>query len=138
MQATDSGDLDERLGEYRAQAVARRQARIRSNVAAAACLLDVVAVGLIAGQVHGPVRQAVGLAFCLIVPGWAVIGQFRLHNAALEAGLTVAVSLAALLVVAQLAITFGAWHLTVVDVVVGIACLPSLVWHATARLRAPT
>jgi uncharacterized membrane protein len=109
-------------------------------VSVVVCTLDVVALGLIAGQAHGLIRQIVGVAFCLVVPGWAIVGQLRLHNVPLEAGLVVAVSLASLLVVAQLAITFNAWHLTAVDVVVCVACLPSLVWQATAarRLRAPT
>jgi uncharacterized membrane protein len=140
VQAADPGDLDARLGEYRESALSRRQDRIRSSVSVVVCTLDVVALGLIAGQAHGLVRQIVGVAFCLVVPGWAIVGQLRLHNVPLEAGLVVAVSLASLLVVAQLAITFNAWHLTAVDVVVCVACLPSLVWQATAarRLRAPT
>jgi uncharacterized membrane protein len=140
VRAPDSGAVEARLGEYRAQAVSRRQRQIRSNVAVAACALDLVTMGLIAGQAHGPFRQVIGLAFCLFVPGWAIIGRLRLHNAALEAGLAVAVSLESLLVVAQLAITFGAWSLTGVDVVVCIACVPSLLWQATEqrRFRAPT
>jgi uncharacterized membrane protein len=138
--STDAGDVDARLSEYRALAVSRRQRRFRSNVAAGACALDLVTLVLIAGQVHGPLRQVVGLAFCLIVPGWAIIGPLHLHDAALEAGLAVAASLAALLIVAQLAITFGAWGLTAIDVVVCVASLPSLVWQTMQRrrLRAPS
>lgn len=140
MRATDPDDLDERLSEYRAIAVARRQRRLRSNVAAVACGLDLVTLGLVAAQVHGPFRQAVGLAFCLIVPGWAIVGLLRLHDAALEAGLAVAVSLASLLVVAQIAVTFGTWRLTAVDAAVCVACLPSLVWQTLEprRSRAPS
>ncbi len=135
MGSADTGDLDARLSEYRALAVSRRQRRFRSNVAAGACALDLVTLVLIAAQVHGPLRQLVGLAFCLIVPGWAIIGPLRLHDAALEAGLAVAASLAALLIVAQLAVSFGAWELTGVDVVVCVACLPSLAWQTMERRR---
>jgi uncharacterized membrane protein len=130
---TDEGDVDARLGEYRAHAISRQQDRVRQNVALAACVLDLCALGLIAGQAHGPVRQVFGLACCLLVPGWAIVGPLRLHHAALEASLAVATSLASLLVVAQIAITFGIWHLTAIDVVVSLACLPSLVWQAAGR-----
>jgi uncharacterized membrane protein len=135
VRAADHDALDERVSKYRALAVERRQRRFRSNVAACALALDVATLGVIAGQLHGPVRQLVGLAFCLIVPGWAIVGPLRLHDAALELGLTIAASLASLVVVAQLAITFGAWGLTAIDVTVAVACLPSLAWQMTGRRR---
>jgi len=140
LRETRPGDLDERLSEYRALAISVRQRRLRSSVAAAACVLDLVTLVLIAGEAHGLVRQLVGLAFCLVVPGWAIVGPLRLHDAALEVGLTVAASLASLMVAAQLAMTFEAWHLTAVEVVVCVACLPSLVWQAFEgrRFRAPS
>ena len=135
MPAADNGDLDQKLSEYRALAVSRRKHRLRSNVAAVACAIDLVTLVLVVAQAHGPLRQAFGLLFCLTVPGWALIGPLRLHDAALEAGLTVATSLASLVVIAQLAITFGTWNLTAINVAVCVACLPSLVWQTMERRR---
>ena len=39
------------------------------------------------------VRVVVGLAFCLVVPGWSIVGLLRLHDAPLEIGLTMAAGL---------------------------------------------
>lgn len=137
MPSTEPDDLDGRLSEFRTQAVERRQRHVRSNVAAGALGLDLCTLGVLVLGVHGPARQLLGLAFCLVVPGWAIVGLLHLHDAALEAGLTVAASLASLVIVAQLAITFSAWHLTAVDVTVCLACLPSLLLQTLKGRQLP-
>lgn len=120
-------------------AAARRAARgaprprdARSIVAAGLLVVDAAALVLTAAGVGGPVRVVVGLAFALLVPGWAVVGLFGFKEAALELSLTVAASLAMLVIVAQLMLTFGAWDLAALEVVLCILCAPSLVWQAWA------
>lgn len=104
--------------------------RTRARVSAALFVVDVVAILLVAAGVHGPVRFVVGLTAALCVPGWAIVGPLRLGSAALEAALAVAVSLSALLVLAQLLITIHQWHLTATQLVVLVLSAPSLAWQA--------
>ncbi len=74
----------------------------------------------------GPVRYLFGLALGVAIPGWAIVGRLKLHNAALEVGLSIATSLALLIISAQALITFHIWHLTAYDIVLSLAVLPSL------------
>jgi uncharacterized membrane protein len=91
---------------------------------------DLVVLVMTVGNLHGPVRLVLGLILGLVVPGWCVVGLLRLENAALEVGLTVAVSLALCMVVAQVLLTVHAWHLVVFEEVTCVLCLPSLIWQA--------
>ena len=77
-------------------------------------------------DVTGPVRYLFGLALGVAIPGWAIVGRFKLHDAALEVGLSIATSVALLIISAQVLITVHFWHLTVYDVVLSFAVLPSL------------
>ena len=108
---------------------------VRVRVALALLALDVVVLILIAAGVHGPVRFVLGLAFALLVPGWSVVGLLRLERPALEASLTVATSLSVLLVAAQLLLTLSLWHLEVFAIVLGVLCMPSLLWQFLERTR---
>jgi uncharacterized membrane protein len=115
--------------------VGSREHRIRARVSRALLAVDLVNLGLTMAGNHGPARFVFGLVLVLAVPGWAVIGHLRLGNAALELSLTTAVSLSLLMVAAQALITLHSWHLVALEVVVCLACLPSLFWLSYGTRR---
>lgn len=80
---------------------------------------------------HGPVRFFLGLLFGVLVPGWSIIGYLKLKNAALEIGLSVATSLALIMVCAQVMITLDLWHLVSFEEILSIACLVPLLRQST-------
>lgn len=125
--------LDGRLQAFRTRALTRRQQRVRANLSAVLVVADLLVAAMVAANVHGPVRVLGGLAFCLVVPGWAIVGPLRLNRAPLELALTMASGLCALMVVAQLAATFGAWRLTFLQLFVCGLCVPSLLWQSLGR-----
>jgi uncharacterized membrane protein len=90
---------------------------------------------LCVANVHGPLRFVVGLLFGVLVPGWAVVGHVRLDDTALEVTLSVATSLALFVVLAQAMTALGAWHPLALEVIVGVASAPSLVWLSRERPR---
>jgi hypothetical protein len=57
----------------------------------------------------------------------------KLDNAPLEFGLTLAVSLSLLMVVAQILMTVNLWHLVALEEVTCVVCLPSLLFQARGR-----
>jgi uncharacterized membrane protein len=130
---TDHASFDAGLRDFRSRAALRRQRRLRAGLSTLLVFADLFVAALVALNVHGDVRVVAGLAFCAVVPGWAIVGLLRLNNAPLEVGLTMAAGLAALLVLAQLATSLGAWHLTALQLVVCGLCLPSLLWQALER-----
>ena len=103
--------------------------RARATVSMSLLVADLVVLIMTVENLHGPVRLVLGLILGLVVPGWSVVGLLRLANAALEVGLTVAVSLASCMVVAQVLLTVHAWHLVVFQEVTCVLCLPSLIWQ---------
>jgi uncharacterized membrane protein len=109
--------------------------RARATVSISLLLADLVVLIMTVESLHGPVRLVLGLILGLVVPGWSVVGLLKLENAALEVGLTVAVSLASCMVVAQVLLTVHAWHLVVFQEVTCVLCLPSLIWQAHLRPR---
>jgi len=129
------GSVADFLSEYRRRAATARHRVHRATASTVLMALDVTMLVLAAAGVHGPVRLVVGLAFAVTVPGWSIVGLVRIHDAALEVALTIAVSLASLMVAAQLLITVGAWDLTTFQIVVCALCLPSLLWQALDRRR---
>ena len=129
--------LEAGLREFRSRTATRRQRRVRANLAAILVLCDLVMAAMIALNLHGPVRIAAGLAFCIVVPGWSIVGLLRLNRVPLEIGLTMAAGSCALLVLAQLAASIGVWHLTFLQLLVCALCLPSLVWQALERRWRP-
>jgi hypothetical protein len=77
-----------------------------------------------------PVRYFVGLTLGLAIPGWAIVGRFNLRYAALEIGLSIATSVAILIISAQVLITVHYWHLTAFDIALSVAVLPSLLFQS--------
>jgi hypothetical protein len=78
----------------------------------------------------GPGRFLFGLALGVVIPGWAIVGRLKLHDAALEVGLSIASSVAILILCAQALITIHFWHLTAFDLVLSFAVLPSLLYQS--------
>jgi uncharacterized membrane protein len=109
--------------------------RARVTVSISLLVADLVVLIMTIESLHGPLRLVLGLVLGLVVPGWSVVGLLGLENAALEVGLTVAVSLASCMVVAQVLLTVHAWHLGVFQEVTCVLCLPSLIWQAHLRPR---
>ena len=107
--------------------------RLRVSIALVAVSLAIVALGL--AQVHGPVRFVVGLAFGLLVPGWAVVGWMRLAQPALELGMTLAASVTILMLSAQVLITVHLWYLMGFGEVLGLVCAASLALQARQHRR---
>jgi uncharacterized membrane protein len=126
------GGASERFGAPLTQ----RARRARATISTGLVVADVVLLAMIGTGVHGPSRFVVGLVVAVLVPGWAVVGLLRLGSAALEIGLTVALSLSVLMVAAQLLIMLDQWHLTALQVAVCVLALPSLGWQAL-DLRRP-
>jgi len=114
-------------------AAARRRAR--ATLSTVLVCADVLMAVMVLAGVHGVAREVFGLAFCLTVPGWSIVGLLRLDNPPLEVGLTMAAGLSSLVVVAQLAITLRAWHLDALQVLICALCLPSLCYQALERRR---
>ena len=93
-------------------------------------VVDLVVLNMAVLHIHGPARLVLGLVFSLFVPGWAVVGPIRLGDAALEIALTMAASLALLMLTAQVLMSFQIWHLVAFEEVTCLLCLPSLVWQS--------
>ena len=98
----------------------------RANISLVLLIVDLLVLVMTVGGVHGPLRFIFGLLFGVVVPGWSIVGLLHLDNAALETGLAIAVSLSSLMVVAQILMSLHAWHLGALEIVVCLACLPSL------------
>jgi O-antigen/teichoic acid export membrane protein len=92
-------------------------------------VVDLAVLVMTFGNVHGPVRFVLGLILGGIIPGWSIVGLLRLGNPALEFGLTVALSFTLLMLIAQVLETVHAWHLTGLQEVTCVACLPFLIWQ---------
>jgi hypothetical protein len=95
----------------------------REFATATLLLVDIISVALVAAGQVGPVRFAVTLIAVLTVPGWAVVAHLDLRWPAAEVALTLAISLAVLLVMGQSMMGLRAWH-------------PSAAWLAVGGLSA--
>jgi uncharacterized membrane protein len=135
VQSAEQAAAAERIREFRRRAETRRKRIARANLSGALVAVDLVVAAMTVISLHGHVREVAGLVFCLVVPGWSIVGLLRLHNAALELGLTMAAGLAALIVIAQLAVSLDLWHLTAIQLVVCALCLPSLLYQSLDRRR---
>ncbi len=91
--------------------------------------------------VTGTWRFLFGLLFGVAIPGWSLVGLMKLRNVALEISLSIAASLAIILVSAQLLITLHFWHLGLYEAVLCFVCLPSLLaqsrWRRSDRRSGP-
>jgi hypothetical protein len=86
-------------------------------------------------DVSGSIRYVLGLLLGLAIPGWSIVGLIHFRDTALEIALSMAASLAIVMVGAQLLVTLHFWHLEAFEVFLCLACLPSLMhqakWHWT-------
>lgn len=112
-----------------------RRQESRVLVSQAALVIDCLVFLLTVGDVHGPIRFVAGLILGLFIPGWSVVGRLKLRHAALELGLAIAVSVAVLMVVAQLLITWHQWHPVALEELTCLVCLPSLISQSNIDLR---
>lgn len=109
----------------------------RALISRVLMLIDVAALVTVLADAHDSVRYVIGLLFALLVPGWCVIGLLKLKNPALEFGLTVATSLALIMVFAQIMASINFWHPMGFEVFLSVACLPALAWQAREDRGAP-
>jgi hypothetical protein len=93
--------------------------------------VDIANLIMAFANTHGPEKFFLGLLFGVFVPGWSIIGYLRLKNAALEIGLSVATSLALIMVSAQIMITLNLWHLVAFEELLAIVCLLPLLPQST-------
>lgn len=107
----------------------------RATISMVLVFVDVVTLLLTIEGVHGPLRFLFGLALGVIVPGWSVVGLLKLKNAALEVGLTMATSLALIMIAAQIMMTMSLWHPVAFEELSCLVCLPSLLWQARSLDR---
>jgi hypothetical protein len=124
-----------RSHERRDRRVPRRRLDPRTIVSLTLLIADLVLLDMTVSSVHGPVRYVLGLILGCFIPGWSLVGLLKIGNAWLEFSLTVAVSLALLMVIAQLLITTNSWHLVLLEEVMCEICLPSLIWQSRGRRR---
>jgi uncharacterized membrane protein len=88
------------------------------------------------GHFHGPLRLVLGLILCIVTPGWSLVGLLKLENAALEIALSIAVSLALLMIAAEILLSLHTWDLFVMEEITSFVCLPSLAWQSQRRREA--
>jgi uncharacterized membrane protein len=93
-------------------------------------IIDILNFSLTVAQVAGPTRFILGLILVIVIPGWSLVGLLKLRRAGLEFSLSMAVSLALLMIIAQILMTFHLWHLGALELVVCLLCLPSLAWQS--------
>jgi hypothetical protein len=97
-------------------------------------LIDVATFIVTVGAFHGPVRIGLGLVLGLVIPGWCVVGLIKLDNPPLEFGLSLAVSLALLMIVAQILETINLWHLAALEEVICVISLPFLIYLSQGKV----
>ena len=127
--AKELDNLGKRVTLFRAR-------RSRATISMVLLVLDLATLAMTIGGLHGPVRFVLGLALGVAIPGWSIVGLLGLQNAALELGLTLAVSLSLIMVAAQIMMTVRLWHPLVLEEVTCLICLPSLIWQAQGFRRA--
>jgi hypothetical protein len=76
------------------------------------------------------IRFVLGLVLGLAIPGWSIVGLIHFRDTALEIALSMAASIAIVMVGAQLLITMHFWHLEAFEVFLCLVCLPSLMYQA--------
>ncbi len=84
-------------------------------------------------NVTGIVRFVLGLILGLAIPGWSIVGLFHFRDTALEIALSMATSIAVVMVSAQILITIHFWHLEAFEIFLCLVCLASLLRQAKWR-----
>jgi hypothetical protein len=100
---------------------------VRVIISAALLCVDSLLFVLTVSHSMGPWRFVLGLIFALTTPGWSLVGLMHLKSGALETGLSIASSLALIMLCAQVMMTMGLWHPVALEEVMGVACAPSLI-----------
>jgi uncharacterized membrane protein len=123
------------LPENHMRPFARRKSSSRAVIARrlvsrALLLIDIATLVMTEAGVHGPARILFGLILGVVIPGWCAVAPLKLDNAPLEFGLTLAVSLSLLMLVAQILITVNLWHLVALEEITCAACFPFLLYQA--------
>ncbi len=99
----------------------------RVAISASLLVVDLLLLVMALSHTLGPWRLVLGLVFALSAPGWSLVGLVHLRSGALETGLSVAVSLAVIMVCAQVMMTIHLWHPVALEELMCTACVPSLV-----------
>jgi uncharacterized membrane protein len=127
--------------QFDATALARLTISALSRDSATAVLLivDVTELVLVAAGVGGTVRFVAGMVTGLAVPGWALVSHLDLRWPAAEIALSLAGSLAVLLLVAQLMVITRQWHPAAATWAVGAVAAVALVARLvrSGRRRVP-
>ena len=89
-------------------------------------VIDLAVLGLTLADVHGSVRLVLGLVLGGFIPGWSVVGLFKLGHPALELSLTVGMSFVLLMLAALVLMTVHEWHLQGLEEVTCVLCFPLL------------
>jgi hypothetical protein len=118
----------------RRKATSPRRLITRALLSRLLILIDIATFAVTVGAIHGPVRIGLGLILGLVIPGWCVVGFINLNNPPLEFGLSVAVSLALLMIIAQILETIDLWHLGALEEVTCVLCLPFLIYLSQGRM----
>jgi hypothetical protein len=105
----------------------------RGLISRALLFIDVAAFFTSVADGHGVLRYVLGLVLGVVIPGWSVVGLLKLNNAALEFALTVAASLAMVMVAAQILITVHLWHPIVLEELTCLLCAPALLLQSQVR-----
>lgn len=101
----------------------------RSRLSALLLFVDIVNLVLTFTGVDGPVRFITGLILGLVIPGWAIVGVLRIEDVPLLVGLTLAVSLAVLLIIAQIFLSIHFWHPVAMEEVISVLSAGLLLWQ---------
>jgi hypothetical protein len=97
------------------------------RIALWAAILTAASWLVVLSEAAPALRVPVVLAFCLAAPGAALVGPLRLRNPIMEATLSIAASIALLILVSYGMLLWGSWSTTpllfslTVPVVVGVA-----------------
>lgn len=124
------GPMSERLAGSSAKISSGRE--IRVVISATLLVVDVLLLALVLSDTVGPWRFVFGMVFAITTPGWSLVGLLQLRNGALEIGLSLALSVALVMICAQVMMTLQLWHPVALEELMCVACAPSLVLQSKA------
>ena len=101
----------------------------RRIIGATLLFIDLADLAMAFANFHGATRFVGGLALGLLIPGWSIVGFFKMNDVALLFGLSLAVSAASLLIIAQFMLSMHWWHPIGLEELISAACAVSLAWQ---------
>jgi hypothetical protein len=142
---SDEPTTPKRVRQVTRREPSTRAMAVRAMISRLLLGIDVAALVLTAMGIHGPLRLVLGLVLGIVIPGWCIVAPLKLDNGALEFGLVLTVSLSLLMMVAQILMTLGLWHLVALEEITCALCLPFLLnqarlatlWSPNATSRVP-